>query len=101
MDTRSSGPTVIIIITSPEKLYDNTETSEESSGAVILDGTSVGSEGNEARDATVGKDDGVFGAPKLDGFEFKEWTHEFVQSHLNDGWTMEQLQSKYEQEFGE
>jgi len=80
---------------------ESSETSEESSGAVILDGTSVGSEGNEARDATVGKDDGVFGAPKLDGFEFKEWTHEFVQSHLNDGWTMEQLQSKYEQEFGE
>ena len=69
--------------------------------AVILDGTSVGSDGNEARDATVGKDDGVFGAPKLDGFQFDKWTHEFVQSHLNEGWTMEQLQEKYEQEFGE
>ncbi len=79
----------------------STESSEESSGAVILDGTSVGSGGNEARDATEGKDDGVFGAPKLDGFAFTEWSHEFVQSHLNSGWTMEQLQSKYEQEFGE
>ena len=77
------------------------ESSEASDGAVILDGTSVGSEGNEARDATVGKDDGVFGAPKLDGFQFDKWTHEFVQSHLSEGWTMEQLQEKYEQEFGE
>ena len=72
-----------------------------SSGAVILDGTSVGSGGNEARDATSGKDDGVFGAPKLDGFDFDGWTHEFVQSHLLSGWTMEQLQEKYKEEFGE
>ena len=72
-----------------------------SSGAVILDGTSVGSGGNEARDATSGKDDGVFGAPKLDGFDFDGWTHEFVQSHLSSGWTMEQLQEKYKEEFGE
>jgi hypothetical protein len=68
---------------------------------VILDGTSVGSGGNEARDATSGKDDGVFGAPKLDGFDFDEWTHEFVQSHLSSGWTMEQLREKYQEEFGE
>jgi hypothetical protein len=72
-----------------------------SSGAVILDGTSVGTGGNEARDATSGKDDGVFGAPKLDGFDFDGWTHEFVQSHLSSGWTMEQLQEKYKEEFGE
>ncbi|MAV07150.1 MAG: hypothetical protein CMA29_04585 [Euryarchaeota archaeon] len=77
------------------------ESSQISTGAVILDGTSVGSGSNEARDATIGKDDGVFGAPKLDGFEFEKWTHEFVQSHLNEGWTMEQLQAKYEQEFSE
>ena len=77
------------------------ESSEISAGAVILDGTSVGSGGNEARDATIGKDDGVFGAPKLDGFEFEKWTHEFVQSQLSEGWTMEELQAKYEQEFGE
>ena len=77
------------------------ESSQISTGAVILDGTSVGSGSNEARDATIGKDDGVFGAPKLDGFEFEKWTHEFVQSHLNEGWTMEELQAKYEQEFSE
>ena len=52
------------------------ESYQISTGAVILDGTSVGSGSNEARDATIGKDDGVFGAPKLDGFEFDtrgEW----------------------------
>ncbi|HJM67092.1 MAG TPA: lamin tail domain-containing protein [Candidatus Thalassarchaeaceae archaeon] len=70
-------------------------------GAVILDGTSVGSGGNEARDATSGKDDGVFGAPKLDGFDFDGWTHEFVQTQLSSGWTMEQLREKYQEEFGE
>ena len=76
------------------------ETEEEApAGAVILDGTSVGpNAGSEARDASVGRDDGTFGAPQLDGYEFPGWSPQQVQESLDAGWTLEQLREKYDSE---
>ena len=68
---------------------------------VILAGTSVGSEGSTAREAKSGKDDGVFGAPQLDAYNFPGWTDEEVQSYLASGWTVDQLQQKHAEEHGE
>ena len=68
-------------------------------GAVILDGTSVGpNAGSEARDVSVGRDDGVFGAPQLDGYEFPNWAPQQVQDSIDAGWTLEQLREKYDSE---
>ena len=68
-------------------------------GAVILDGTSVGpNAGSEAREVSVGRDDGVFGAPQLDGYDFPGWSPQQVQDALDAGWTVEQLREKYESE---
>ena len=68
-------------------------------GAVILDGTSVGpNAGSEAREVAVGRDDGVFGAPQLDGYNFPGWSPQQVQDALDAGWTVEQLREKYESE---
>ena len=76
------------------------ETEEEApAGAVILDGTSVGpNAGSEARDMSVGRDDGTFGAPQLDGYEFPGWSPQQVQESLDSGWTLEQLREKYDSE---
>ena len=76
------------------------ETEEETpAGAVILDGTSVGpNAGSEARDMSVGRDDGTFGAPQLDGYEFPGWSPQQVQESLDAGWTLEQLREKYDSE---
>ena len=68
---------------------------------IILAGTSVSSEGSTAREAKSGKDDGVFGAPQLDAYNFPGWTDEEVQSYLAAGWTVEQLQQKHAEEHGE
>ena len=46
-------------------------------------------------------DDGVFGAPQLDAYNFPGWTDEEVQSYLAAGWTVEQLQQKHAEEHGE
>ena len=68
-------------------------------GTVILDGTSVGpNAGSEAREVSVGRDDGVFGAPQLDGYNFPGWAPQQVQEALDAGWTLEQLQEKYDSE---
>ncbi len=68
-------------------------------GAVILDGTSVGpNAGSDAREVSVGRDDGVFGAPQLDGYDFPGWSPQQVQDALDAGWTVEQLREKYESE---
>ena len=68
-------------------------------GAVILDGTSVGpNAGSEAREVSVGQDDGVFGAPQLDGYDFPGWSPQQVQDSLDAGWTLEELREKYESE---
>ena len=68
---------------------------------IILAGTSVSSEGSTAREAKSGKDDGVFGAPRLDAYNFPGWTDEEVQSYLAAGWTVEQHQQKHAEEHGE
>ena len=77
-----------------------TESEENApAGAVILDGTSVGpNAGSEAREVSVGRDDGVFGAPQLDGYDFPGWSPQQVQDALDAGWTVEQLREKYESE---
>ena len=77
-----------------------TEEEEEApSGAVILEGTSVGpNASSEAREVPVGRDDGVFGAPQLDGYEFPGWSPQQVQEALDSGWTVEQLREKYDSE---
>lgn len=68
-------------------------------GAVILDGTSVGpNAGSDAREVAVGRDDGVFGAPQLDGYDFPGWSPQQVQEALDAGWTVEQLREKYDSE---
>jgi len=68
-------------------------------GAVILDGTSVGpNAGSDAREVSVGRDDGVFGSPQLDGYEFPDWSPQQVQESLDAGWTLEQLREKYDSE---
>ncbi|MEE2748177.1 MAG: lamin tail domain-containing protein [Candidatus Thermoplasmatota archaeon] len=68
-------------------------------GAVILDGTSVGpNAGSDAREVSVGRDDGVFGAPQLDGYDFPGWSPQQVQESLDAGWTIEQLREKYDSE---
>ena len=68
-------------------------------GAVILDGTSVGpNAGSDAREVAVGRDDGVFGAPQLDGYNFPGWSPQQVQEALDAGWTVEQLREKYDSE---
>ena len=72
---------------------------ESPTGAVILDGTSVGpNAGSESREVSVGRDDGVFGAPQLDGYEFPGWSPQQVQEALDAGWTLEQLREKYDSE---
>jgi len=72
---------------------------EAPAGAVILDGTSVGpNAGSEAREVSVGRDDGVFGAPQLDGYNFPGWSPQQVQESLDAGWTLEQLREKYDSE---
>ena len=68
-------------------------------GAVILDGTSVGpNAGSDAREVSGGQDDGVVGAPQLDGYDFPGWSPQKVQESLDAGWTVEQLREKYESE---
>jgi hypothetical protein len=75
---------------------DETETP---SGSVILDGTSVGpNAGSDAREVSVGRDDGVFGAPQLDGYDFPGWSPQQVQESLDAGQTIEQLREKYDSE---
>ena len=69
----------------------------EQSGSVILDGTSVGPNAvSEAREVSKGRDDGVFGAPQLDGYDFPGWSPQKVQESLDAGWTLEQLREKYD-----
>ena len=51
----------------------------------------------DTRDSAVARDDGVFGAPQLDGFEFEGWTPKKVQEALASGWTIEQLREHYKQ----
>ena len=51
-----------------------------------------------SRDDAVGRHDGVHGAPLLVGFEFEGWAPEQVQELLNQGWTVEQLREKYNEE---
>ena len=80
---------------------ENTPEDTPTKQRVILAGTSVGSEGSTAREAKSGKDDGVFGAPQLDAYNFPGWTDEEVQSYLASGWTVEQLQQKHAEEHGE
>tara|TARA_B100001245_G_C22871767_1_gene419209 strand:- start:424 stop:1653 length:1230 start_codon:yes stop_codon:yes gene_type:complete len=73
------------------------EETEAPSGSVILEGTSVGpNASSEAREVAVGRDDGVFGAPKLDGYEFPGWSPQQVQEALDSGLTLEELREKYE-----
>ena len=80
------------------EIWDEDET-EAPTGSVILEGTSVGpNAGSEAREVAVGRDDGVFGAPQLDGYEFPGWSPQQVQEALDSGWTLEQLREKYESE---
>ncbi len=75
------------------------EEEDSPSGSVILDGTSVGpNAGSEAREVSVGRDDGVFGAPQLDGFNFPNWSPQKVQESIEAGWTIEQLREKYDAE---
>ena len=75
------------------------EEQQAPTGAVILEGTSVGpNAGSEAREVSVGRDDGVFGAPQLDGYEFPGWSPQQVQESLDAGWTLEQLREKYDSE---
>jgi phosphatidylserine/phosphatidylglycerophosphate/cardiolipin synthase-like enzyme len=82
--------------TSTEIWEDETETPV---GSVILDGTSVGpNAGSEAREVSVGRDDGVFGAPQLDAYNFPGWSPKQVQDSLDAGWTLEQLREKYDSE---
>ena len=70
---------------------------EAPSGSVILEGTSVGpNASSEAREVAVGRDDGVFGAPKLDGYEFPGWSPQQVQEALDSGLTLKELREKYE-----
>ncbi|HJM18876.1 MAG TPA: lamin tail domain-containing protein [Candidatus Thalassarchaeaceae archaeon] len=67
--------------------------------APILDGS--GSDEPKilsSRDNTIGRHDGVHGAPLLDGFQFGEWTPQQVQDALNSGWTVEQLREYYDNE---
>jgi hypothetical protein len=64
-----------------------------------LDGTSVGDNAeSDAREVTEGRDDGVFGAPQLDGYDFPNWSPKDVQAALDLGWTLEQLREKYDAE---
>ena len=51
-----------------------------------------------SRDDAVGRHDGVHGAPLLDGFEFEGWSPQQVQDLLNQGWTVDQLREKYNEE---
>ena len=81
-----------------EEIWSENETAAPT-GTVILDGTSVGpNAGSGAREVSVGRDDGVFGAPQLDGYEFPGWSPQQVQESLDAGWTLEQLREKYESE---
>ena len=83
----------------PEPAPAPTPEADTAPSNVILDGTSVGpNASSEAREVAVGRDDGVFGAPQLDGYGFPEWTPQFVQDHLPQGWTVDQLREKYEKE---
>jgi len=79
------------------------------SGSVILDGTSVAPEAtNEARERTVAKDDGMFGAPTLDGRPgvasspppVEGMDSETVQQWLDAGWTIEQIEAHQAQQRG-
>jgi len=90
-------------------LLDDAEISEEAwgddsiestpAGSVILEGTSLGENaGSEAREVSAGRDDGVFGAPQLDGYDFPNWSPQEVQAALDQGWTVEQLREKYDSE---
>jgi len=77
----------------------NEEKTDSPQGSVILDGTSVGpNAGSDAREVSVGRDDGVFGAPQLDGYNFPNWSPQQVQESLDAGWTVEQLREKYDSE---
>jgi len=68
-------------------------------GSVILDGTSVGpNAGSEVRELTQGKDDGAFGAPQLDGYDFPNWSPKQVQDSIAAGWTVDQLREHYDKE---
>jgi len=78
------------------EIWDEEET-EAPTGSVILEGTSVGpNASSDAREVAVGRDDGVFGAPKLDGYEFPGWSPQQVQEALDSGLTLEELREKYE-----
>jgi len=68
-------------------------------GTVILDGTSVGpNASSDAREVSVGRDDGIYGAPQMDGYDFPGWSPKQVQDALAEGLTVEQLKEKYESE---
>jgi hypothetical protein len=68
-------------------------------GTVILDGTSVGpNASSEAREVSAGRDDGIYGPPQMDGYDFPGWSPKQVQDALAEGLTVEQLKEKYESE---
>ncbi|MDP6899257.1 MAG: lamin tail domain-containing protein [Candidatus Thalassarchaeaceae archaeon] len=82
-----------------QEVWEDTDSKPAPDGEVILDGTSVGDNAeSEAREVSVGRDDGVFGAPQLDGFDFPKWSPKEVQDSLDAGWTVEQLREKYDSE---
>ena len=68
-----------------------------SDGKPVLDG-GINEEPKilSGRDNTVGRHDGVHGAPLLDSAQFGEWTPEQIQDALNSGWTIEQLREYYD-----
>lgn len=84
---------------SEQPAIDLPESSSPPTGAVILDGTSVGGNADsDARELTEGKDDGSFGAPKLDGYDFPGWSPKQVQESIAAGWSVEQLREHYDKE---
>ncbi len=101
---KSKAGNVLIDDAGESTLWEEDELEDASSeslgGQVILDGTSVGpNASSDAREVGTGRDDGVFGAPQLDGYGFENWSPQEVQSSLDAGWTIEQLREKYEKEF--
>jgi hypothetical protein len=77
------------------------ETSQDTAGddVPLLDGSKLDEPKIlSSRDNTVGRHDGVHGAPLLDGSQFGEWTPQQVQDALNAGWTVEQLREYYDKE---
>jgi len=98
---RETAGTVLVddSIDASQEVWEHSESKPAPEGEVILDGTSVGDNAeSEAREVSVGRDDGVFGAPQLDGFDFPKWSPKEVQDSLDAGWTIEQLREKYDSE---